>query len=229
MAPVPDGRHYTDSERNALEFDPAMAELRFQNEYKQSEWIPDNYLDCFEDMLGSFVQWTAEVNCRKSRGRREWQQFTCPIVHMEFYADAKKKLIMRSCVLMRPCAENLGFYKLIMWVMRYSIIRFDFQTLRLENVLETNLQILQGMGFRAVLDPIYEFTNCELNHDELRRITQSDWRLNGVLDVSKTVEDSKFFYHSMFPSGNQLNDQKFVNDKFERSKRKRSALLKAGV
>ena len=224
MAPVPDGRNYTESEQLALEFDTVTGEAHFRDKYRQDEWIPEDYLDLFENMLRSIVEFIDYVNRRPNKNQSVYGEFTCPICHVEITARLLKSHIIVRYVIVRPCAEHLGFYKLILWALKYCIHRFNYKSLYFENVLESNLQILEGLGFRSIVNDLYGYYDCVLNDIELLRITSDQWRLSGMLNPHKTIEDYGFFYHYMFPSSHRLNDQEFVNAKFEKSRRKRIVL-----
>jgi hypothetical protein len=212
-APVPEERTYTETETFALESTPHQTELKFQERYHQSEWIPENYLNQFEAMLHSIVEWIGQT---VKKNRKEYREFKCPIMYISFISEPPKGAIKMLCVLVRPCAENLGFYKLVLWALRYSVIVYKFKLFKLENVLESNLKILEGMGFRAVWDADMEYTNCLIDDRELMTCSREKWRLSRVLDPEKNVDDDQFFYYNVFPTALELNDQKYVDEKYRR-------------
>lgn len=212
-APVGKDRKYTAQEEAGFEGTPQDMENDFQTKYKQEVDIPIDYLQQFETMLHDMMTWAKES---KGKERNSYRVFTCPIVYMDMIVEPAKNTLRRDVVLMRPCAEKNGFYKIIMWVMRHCVIKYGFDRLLMKNVLDTNKSILKSFGFRVEVDEIYEYDNCVMTREELEQCTMFSWRLGSVLVEGKTPDDAEFFDYTVFPTSSQLNDQYYVNKKFQR-------------
>ncbi len=79
--------------------------------------------------------------------------------------------------------------------------------IRMETVLQIDLQFLPAFDVRPVIDPLLNYTNCKLNQIELMHYTGSQWRLNSILHSYKTVENNGFFDHGAHLSSDELNDR----------------------
>lgn len=210
-APVPEGRSYTRQEQEGFDGNADSTERRFQNQFKQDAEIPADYLDRFETMLREIIEW---AGTSMNRDRRSYKDFQCPICYMDFVVNPGIKQLEKKIVVIRPCAEKRGFYKLIMWAMRHCVLRNGFDRIVMKNVFDTNKSILTSMGFKTEIDEIWEYENCFMTNEELSRVTPERWRLTDLLEEGKTPENEKFFKHDLFPEHHALNSQAAVDEHF---------------
>ena len=127
-APVPVNRFYTKTEEYALDMTPAQMEELFQRKYGKNSDIPSDYIDQLEDTLRKIM-----IRSTKAVKAQKWcyDVEVCPTTWVEMRFT--KESLQCKVIYMRPCAEGLGIYKFLLWVLRHCVMIDDYPCLMFMN------------------------------------------------------------------------------------------------
>lgn len=188
-AHIRDGRHLREGER--AEFgSPQEIENFFSG--KKGQDIPDDYFEKFQRMCTTINRWIRQchVDSEKWSGRWQYKAMVTHVIYVKLRCG--HKMVEIEKVMVRPCAEQCGFWKRLLNSIRKEIQEYpnlDFFTIAMP--YETNFAILGNLGFEP-----------SENGDMIIR--------GSILKQVTSWEPTK-----NHPSAAELNDPNFVNRKLK--------------
>jgi hypothetical protein len=193
-APIREGRKYTASEIVGYK-SPEKVEEQFANLY--TSIIPDDYFAKFEEMCRNINYFVSLLhdNSFTWKEKRMWYKrtYSCPIIRVNLQVGFGQVQI--TGVVVRPCAEQCGFWKRLLNSIRQKIQDWtnldrgrDLEFLTVVLSLKNNQNILEHLGFRMLPGS----SDMSIRGVDLKRLPS--W---------EPTDDP--------PSAAQLNDPAFVN------------------
>jgi hypothetical protein len=149
-APIREGRRYTATEIVGYT-SPEKVEEQFVKKY--TPIIPENYFEKFEELCRNINYFIGLLhdNPFTWKTKQVWYKrtYSCAIIKVNLQAGFGQVQI--TDILVRPCAEQCGFWKRLLNSIRQKIQDWqDLEALTVVLPLENNRNILSHLGFREV-------------------------------------------------------------------------------
>ena len=192
-APIPKDKEYTEEEQS-LFTSLSYQEKQFAEDF--GEDIPENYMIVMNDLFDSAHHWVSEARNGTGSSKKLIHDKTFKSHMIEFSLGMLRheSCLFLTKIVIRPCAEGCGFYRLLLWKLRNIVIELDLERLEIASILSHNRQILKRLGFEIVPRDNGKNFDAVLSRNELKKITKIAWNIP-----------------ESFPSSAQLNDENFVN------------------
>ena len=168
-------------------------EAKFQKYEGNTELIPENYMERFNEMIAKIKEFYDSDSLFKHARRGFW----CDIVFVKLGLVNNNLIIYE--VWTRPCAQSCGLYRYLLWNIGKYAVEKKFETITLDSCTPENVEILDRMG--GFTDPT-EGTPQRSSPNIF--ITLENLK-------TYTMDKEKWNIPSSFPPASLLNDQAFVN------------------
>jgi len=186
-APIRRGRKYREWEKKYFG-DPETTEKYFASK-AGGENIPPNYIEKFTRMCTRINEWIRNIHANDTQWtRKHWntKKWVCDVVFVELQCGYKQVEILK--VMVRPCAEQCGFWKRFLNAIRKEIQEYEnLECFTIATPYETNWAILGYLGFEPT-----DIGDMSIKGSDLKRVRP--W---------EPTQD--------LPTAEQLNDPAFVN------------------
>jgi len=207
----------------------------------------NRFIQCVDSDKGhytksiSFHEWLdqprSKDNARTNRDTMLWQKpywaFCTEVVllNVGYYPDTNELVV--KTVMIRPCAEGLGLYKIIVWQLILICRREHFSNLIFNLCTPENFEILRAyFGFDPAIDRYksQSLWNCTMSLERMQKIGDNlPWKLENLIEAWDEVTGIKLKDYDSFAYPSQLNNEFYVNEKFRNIKRDGVILQKVNL
>lgn len=217
-APIPEWLVY-DTDQALYFLSPSSSEADFDEDF--GDRITKGYLQDFERNLIAFH---GSIN---SSEKSEVDSLYCSILKLDYYVHSRRIDVISY--LTRPCAEKLGFFRVVAWHLLQCCIHANKDILAVSPVAQM-MSLLLSLSEKQT-----KFENLEnkklIRVDDLKAIKMSDVGVDSYFleyDISSTP--IKLQLNSVaFPTAAQLNSQEEVDKRRNKVfKRKHMEEMSAG-
>jgi hypothetical protein len=215
----PSGMVFDDSQKKQFGT-PEQLEQFFQKETHR-EFIDINYLGELNDLLQEIHQTFSQYNTKSYESINE----TCGVLNVDiiiyYDEDCDKYTIALEIVRVRPCFASQKIFTILVYLLlKLACHRHDVKEVRIEACTDATVNILMRRFKSMVTHEVEQETgwsNCIFsNFDSIReQVTPTSLGID-----MKVVEDpndgSLQLVESQFPTANELNDDKWVEEHYQK-------------
>jgi|LauGreDrversion4_2_1035121.scaffolds.fasta_scaffold185976_2 hypothetical protein len=184
-APVRRYRKFRQDERETFK-SPKKVEAKFAKKFGKT--IPDDYFEKFQSLCDDMIKFvkTCHQDSDVWKTQLQFKYFTTDIIHLRLRCSRTNVQIYY--VVVRPCAEQCGFWKRVLHSIRTEIQEYsDLKSFVIQQPLTNNMKILEKMGFTATQEK-----DMMIDGKDLKQLPS--WEVTAAP-----------------PTAAQLNDPVFVN------------------
>ena len=120
-----------------------------------------------------------------------------------------------SIIIIRPCAERHGFYKMILWYIVCGLLNVGCNRILASHCLETNRDILQAYTFDIVFNDVWEWYDAEGSADKVKQMLDLQGFPQKYTMPGRSINDVGYLNRGQFPSSDNLNSQEYVTKRFQ--------------